>query len=125
MHIYYYVLQSAFIFDIIKSQIIYSKGVIFMAQSTISARIDSNDKIAFDLFCSRVGLNTSSVLNLFIKKVISEDRIPFEISAPQTVSREEGLKAFYQLRAEAEKNGLQNMTLDEINAEIAAVRSGK
>lgn len=112
-------------FDIIKSQIIYSKGVIYMAQSTISARIDSNDKIAFDLFCSRVGLNTSSVLNLFIKKVISEDRIPFEISAPQTVSREEGLKAFYQLRAEAEKNGLQNMTLDEINAEIAAVRSGK
>lgn len=96
-----------------------------MAQSTISARIDSNDKIAFDLFCSRVGLNTSSVLNLFIKKVISEDRIPFEISAPKTVSREEGLKAFYQLRAEAEKNGLQNMTLDEINAEIAAVRSGK
>lgn len=125
MHIYYYVLQSAFIFDIIKSQIIYSKGVIFMAQSTISARIDSNDKIAFDLFCSRVGLNTSSVLNLFIKKVISEDRIPFEISAPKTVSREEGLKAFYQLRAEAEKNGLQNMTLDEINSEIAAVRSGK
>lgn len=96
-----------------------------MAQSTISARIDSDDKIAFDLFCSRVGLNTSSVLNLFIKKVISEDRIPFEISVPKTISREEGLKAFYQLREEAQKNGLQDMTLDEINSEIAAVRAGK
>ena len=96
-----------------------------MAQLTISARIDSDDKIAFDLFCSRVGLNTSSVLNLFIKKVISEDRIPFEISVPKTISREEGLKAFYQLREEAQKNGLQDMTLDEINSEIAAVRAGK
>lgn len=96
-----------------------------MAQSTISARIDSEDKIAFDLFCSRVGLNTSSVLNLFIKKVISEDRIPFEVSAPKTVSREEGLKAFYQLREEAKKNGLQDMSFDDINAEIAAYRNGK
>lgn len=96
-----------------------------MAQSTISARIDSEDKIAFDLFCSRVGLNTSSVLNLFIKKVISEDRIPFEVSAPKTVSREEGLKAFYQLRDEAKKNGLQDMSLDDINAEISAYRNGK
>lgn len=96
-----------------------------MALSTISARIDSDDKMAFDLFCSRVGLSTSSVLNLFIKKVISEDRIPFEISAPKIVSREEGLKAFYQLREEAQKNGLQDMTLTEINDEIAAVRAGK
>ena len=68
-----------------------------MAQSTISARIDSNDKAAFDLFCSRVGLNTSSVINLFVKKVISENRIPFEVSAPTTISLEEGRNAFYAL----------------------------
>lgn len=96
-----------------------------MAQSTISARIDSEDKMAFDLFCSRVGLNTSSVLNLFIKKVISEDRIPFEISVPKTVSLEEGRKAFYQLREEARTNGLQNMSLEEINHEITDTRTRK
>ena len=96
-----------------------------MAQSTISARIDSEDKMAFDLFCSRVGLNTSSVLNLFIKKVISEDRIPFEISVPKTVSLDEGRKAFYQLREEARTNGLQDMSLDEINCEIADTRTRK
>lgn len=96
-----------------------------MAQSTISARIDSNDKLAFDLFCSKVGLNTSSVLNLFIKKVISEERIPFEISVPKTVSLSEGRKAFYQLREEAQTNGLGDMTLDEINTEINDARSGR
>ena len=96
-----------------------------MEQSTISARIDSNDKAAFDLFCSRVGLNTSSVINLFVKKVISENRIPFEVSALTTISLEEGRNAFYRLREEAKENGLQDMTLDEINAEIAAARAGK
>lgn len=96
-----------------------------MAQSTISARIDSEDKIAFDVFCSRVGLNTSSVLNLFIKKVISENRIPFEISVPRPVSLDEGRKAFCRLREEAATNNVQDMSLDEINAEIASYRSEK
>ena len=96
-----------------------------MAQSTISARIDSNDKVAFDLFCSRVGLNTSSVINLFVKKVISENRIPFEVSAPTTIPLAEGRNPFYRSRAAPKENGLQDMTLDEINAEIAAVRAGK
>lgn len=96
-----------------------------MAQSTISARIDSDDKLAFDLFCSRVGLNTSSVLNLFIKKVIAENRIPFDVSVPKSVSLDEGRKAFYKLRDEAKTNDIQDMSLDEINAEISAYRSGK
>lgn len=93
-----------------------------MSQVTVSARIDSKDKAAFDSFCSQVGLNTSSVINLFIKKVIVENRIPFEISAPK-VSLEEGSRAFYQLRNQAKENGVQGMPLDEINAEIAASRA--
>ena len=32
------------------------------------------------------------------------------------------LDAFYALRAEAEKNGLQDMSLDEINEEIRLAR---
>ena len=51
-----------------------------MAQATISARIDEKDKQAFDNFCSDVGLNTSAAINLFIKAVLRERRIPFEIS---------------------------------------------
>jgi DNA-damage-inducible protein J len=52
---------------------------LIMPQSTISARIDSNDKQAFDAFCNNVGLSSSSVINLFIKTVIRENRIPFPI----------------------------------------------
>ena len=50
-----------------------------MALSTISARIDAEDKRVFDSFCSSVGLTTSAALNIFVKKVIRERRIPFAI----------------------------------------------
>lgn len=50
-----------------------------MALSTLTARIDETDKINFDAFCSSVGLNTSAAINLFVKAVLRERRIPFEI----------------------------------------------
>ena len=52
-----------------------------MALATVSARIDAEDKRLFDCFCSSVGLTSSAALNLFVKKVIREHRIPFEIEA--------------------------------------------
>ena len=51
-----------------------------MAQSTISARLDLQDKIAFDQFCDAVGLSASTAINLFVKTVIREKRIPFDIT---------------------------------------------
>lgn len=51
-----------------------------MALATISARIDADDKRVFDSFCSSVGLTSSAALNIFVKKVILEQRIPFEIA---------------------------------------------
>ncbi len=41
------------------------------------------------------------------------------------ITSEKALQAFYKLRAEAKENGLQEMTLDEINAEIRAAREEK
>ena len=41
------------------------------------------------------------------------------------ITSEKALQAFYELRAEAKANGLQEMTLDEINAEIRAAREEK
>ena len=53
-----------------------------MAQATISARIDSKDKEKFDKFCDNVGLSASAAIYMFIKNVINEHRIPFEIREP-------------------------------------------
>lgn len=51
-----------------------------MALATLTARVDQKDKADFDTFCSNVGLNTSTAINLFVKAVLREKRIPFEIS---------------------------------------------
>ena len=51
-----------------------------MAQTTITARVDASDKSKFDKFCSNVGINTSTAINMFVKAVLRENRIPFEIT---------------------------------------------
>ena len=51
-----------------------------MSQSIITARVESSDKAKFDAFCSNVGLNTSTAINLFVKAVLRENKIPFEIT---------------------------------------------
>lgn len=74
------------------------------AQATITARVDARDKVDFDAFCSNVGLNTSTAINLFVKAVLREKRIPFEImQAPDPFFTEHNLshikKSVQELRA--------------------------
>ncbi|MBQ3585729.1 MAG: type II toxin-antitoxin system RelB/DinJ family antitoxin [Synergistaceae bacterium] len=51
-----------------------------MPVSTIITKVDEDDKRNFSEFCNSVGLNVSSAINIFIKTVIREKRIPFMIS---------------------------------------------
>ena len=51
-----------------------------MESLVINVRVDANDKRRFESFCSDVGLNVSTAVNLFIKTVLKENKIPFEIS---------------------------------------------
>jgi DNA-damage-inducible protein J len=50
-----------------------------MALATLTARVDESDKSAFDSFCNSVGLTTSAAINMYVKAVLRERRIPFEI----------------------------------------------
>lgn len=94
-----------------------------MAQATFSIRMDAELKKQLDELCSEFGMTTSTAFTIFAKKVVRERRIPFEITSPdEEITRERGLEAFYLLREEARKNGLQGMTLDEINEEIRLTR---
>ena len=49
--------------------------------TTITTRVNSNDKAAFDAFCESVGITASSAINLFIKATLREGEIPFKIKA--------------------------------------------
>ena len=50
-----------------------------MALSTLTARVDEHDKVDFDSFCSSVGLTSSAAINIYVKAVLRERRIPFDI----------------------------------------------
>lgn len=96
-----------------------------MAQATFSIRMDENLKKQFDALCSDFGMNATTAFNIFAKAVVRERRIPFEISSPADNTRENAKAAFWKMRSIAAENNLQDMTLDEINAEIEATRLGK
>lgn len=101
-------------------------GGAFMAQATFSVRMDENLKRQFDDLCSDFGMNATTAFNIFARAVVRERRIPFEISSPQKeVTRESGYNAFMALRNEAYQNGLQDLTLDEINEEIRLARESR
>lgn len=52
-----------------------------MAQANLSVRIDENDKKSFETFCTETGMNVSVAINMFIKTVLREHKLPFEIKA--------------------------------------------
>lgn len=51
-----------------------------MAQGTLTIKLDNETKKEFNEFCEEIGINMTTAINMFIKKVIREQRIPFELS---------------------------------------------
>ena len=51
-----------------------------MAQTRINICMDEDVKQQFEAFCTNVGMSMTTAFTVFAKKVISERRIPFEIS---------------------------------------------
>ena len=51
-----------------------------MGQSNICIRLDENLKKQFDYLCNEFGLTMTTAINMFVKTVVRESRIPFEIS---------------------------------------------
>ena len=58
-----------------------------MAQANLSVRIDENDKKSFEAFCNETGMNVSVAINMFIKTVLREHRLPFEIKSDPFYSK--------------------------------------
>lgn len=76
-NIIYIVLQC--IDKIIQCAILIVERRYAMEQSTLSIRINSSDKINFEKFCSETGMNVSVAINMFIKAVLRDQKLPFEI----------------------------------------------
>jgi len=52
-----------------------------MESLTLNVRVDANDKKEFEQFCNDVGMNISTAINMFIKAVLREQKLPFEVKS--------------------------------------------
>ena len=49
--------------------------------TNVNIRMDKELKKQFETFCNDVGMSMTTAFTIFAKKVVREQRIPFEISA--------------------------------------------
>ena len=98
------------------------KNIKIMAQVSMTVRLDSQLKQQFNELCNDIGMSVNTAINVFVNAAVKTRGIPFEIKATQKSAREDFQKAFNALRESARKNGLQDMTLEEINEEIRQAR---
>lgn len=93
-----------------------------MAQVSMTVRLDSQLKKQFNELCNEIGMSVNTAINVFVNAAVKTKGIPFEIKASQKSDNEDSKNAFYALRESARKNGLQDITLEEINEEIRQAR---
>ena len=89
-----------------------------MAQTAMTVRVDNYKKMQFDALCEQFGMSANAAVNVFINAVVRQRAIPFKISTNGDTVRQRALDAFYS----ADRTSRPELTLDEINAEIAAAR---
>lgn len=89
-------------------------------------RIDNETKSQFDSLCKRLGLSVSTAFNLFIRKSLREQAIPFRIDLnSNNLVMENAKRAIEEMRSASAQNGLSEMSLEEINEEIRLSRKEK
>lgn len=72
--------------------------------TTISAKIENDDKERFESILSSIGLNVSTAITAFVKATIKERGIPFELKAADDpyIYSEENMKYLRQGIAQIE-----------------------
>ncbi len=92
-----------------------------MANSLVQFRTDETLKIKAANICERLGIDLPTYMRMCISRLIQENGVPFSMKLekePESL----GVMAMKAASRIAEENGISDMTLDEINAEIAEIR---
>lgn len=93
------------------------KGDDIVSQTTLNVKLDSADKKRFEEFCSETGMNVSVAVNMFIKAVLRESRIPFSIECD--IPNEKTLAAMEEgKKMKNDPNALKFSSVDELIEEL-------
>ena len=92
-----------------------------MANSLIQFRTEEASRIKAINICEKLGIDLQTYMRMCISRLIQENGIPFSMNL-NDLSENRAIRAMKATSRIAEENGISDMTLDEINAEISEAR---
>lgn len=92
-----------------------------MASSLVQFRTDDTAKLKAIGICEKLGIDLPTYMRMCISRLIQENGIPFSMKLEEEPEHK-ALKAMKEASRIAKDNGISEMTLDEINAEISEAR---
>ena len=94
-----------------------------MANTLVQFRIDDGLRQEASELCVKLGLDLSTYLRMSLAKLVQEQGVPFALKLNKTPTADDAIAAMRRISDISAENGNSAMTLDEINAEISAVRN--
>jgi len=92
----------------------------------IQLRIDDELKLQAVSVYEKLGIDLSSAIRMFLKRSVMVKGIPFSMILDEaTYDPEAATDAMKRMNESARKKGTSEMSLEEINAEIAAYRKDR
>ena len=91
-------------------------------QVLVQFRADKSLKQEVTEIYESLGMDLPTAFRMFMKGSIIERGLPFEAKLPEdAITRSDGVNAFYEIRKQLAD--VPEMSLEEINAEIAEIRA--
>ena len=92
-----------------------------MSNTLVQFRAEETARLKAVIICEKLGIDLPTYLRMCMSRLIQENGIPFSMKI-ESDSDTLGLSAMKAASRIAAENGISEMSLDEINAEIAAAR---
>lgn len=92
-----------------------------MANTLVQFRTEETARIKAVNICEKLGIDLPTYLRMCMSRLIQENGVPFSMKVSD-ISENKGMEAMKAANNIAAKNGINDMTLEEINAEISEAR---
>lgn len=92
-----------------------------MANTLVQFRVDETERATASEICTHLGIDLPTYFRMCMSRLIKEEGIPFSMKL-EDINVSKGVAAMKRASRIAEEKGISDMTLDEINEEIAEAR---
>lgn len=91
-----------------------------MAKANVNIRMDAELKRQFEAFCADIGMSMTTAFNIYAKKAVRENRIPFDVGGDvPNAETLEAIREVEQMKADP-KMGKSYTDIDEMMKELLA-----